>query len=154
MCRGGQDSDQVVITVNETQQVNQKPIAVASAESVDLAVNQNLSDIGLNALSSYDPDMDPIVSYYWRYGDETGATASNPNSHIGAAYSYANHFYAQAGTYTISLYVSDGKEWSYWDQVIVNVNEVQNPPPVNNPPLAEAGANQAIKPWRNSHCIC
>ncbi|MFN8022927.1 MAG: PKD domain-containing protein [Acidimicrobiales bacterium] len=96
---------------------NQTPTAAFSATTTPLAV-------AVDGSASVDPDGS-IVSYAWTFGDggtATGATASRT--------------YSTAGTYTVTLTVTDdrGATASTTQQVIVP------PAPVNQPPTAAFSA--------------
>lgn len=79
----------VSITVNPSNPTNQAPTARFNASVDGLSVS-------LDASTSTDPDNDAL-SYSWNFGDNSVDTGSNPS-----------HTYASAGTYSISLTVSDG----------------------------------------------
>jgi chitodextrinase len=70
--------------------------------------------------NSTDPDGDEIVDYLWDFGD--GTTAAGP---------VVSHTYAQAGNYTVTLVVSDGRLNSVPASVVVAVFE--------QAPVANAG---------------
>ncbi|MBL9201989.1 MAG: PKD domain-containing protein [Opitutaceae bacterium] len=80
----------VVITVNAA--ANQAPVAI-------IASNQNTGTapvaIAFSGASSYDPDGS-IAAYLWNFGDGTTSTAVAPSKS-----------FATAGTYTVSLRVTD-----------------------------------------------
>jgi glucose/arabinose dehydrogenase len=73
---------------------NHAPVAAASANptsgAAPLAVN-------FSSAGSSDPDGDPLT-YQWTFGDGQGSTSANPS-----------HTYANAGTYSVALDVSDGR---------------------------------------------
>jgi len=70
--------------------------------------------------NSTDPDGDEIVDYWWDFGD--GTTAAGP---------VVSHTYAQAGNYTVTLVVADGRLESAPVSVVVAVFE--------QTPVANAG---------------
>jgi PKD repeat protein len=76
------------VTVTDSAVPNQPPIASFSASCTDL-------DCSFTSTSS-DPDGDPLT-YAWTFGDGDTASSANPT-----------HIYAAAGSYTVSLTVSDG----------------------------------------------
>ena len=77
------------VTVSDgTPPANDPPVASFNSSCADLdCMFSNTSD---------DPDGDPL-SYVWDFGDGDNSTETSPN-----------HVYAAAGTYTVSLEVSDG----------------------------------------------
>ena len=92
------------VSKSVTVKANQAPVAgFEVAENKDLMVNlQN---------SSSDPDGDKL-KYKWNFGDGTTSKEQNPV-----------HVYAKAGTYKVSLKVSDGKLTNTYTQKI-KVNSV------------------------------
>ncbi|WP_131106063.1 LamG domain-containing protein [Ornithinimicrobium sufpigmenti] len=93
---------------------NQAPAAEFSHEVTALLVS-------VDASASEDPDGD-IVSYEWGFGD--GATGTGL---------MATHTYAAAGTYEVSLVVTDDEGASALSSVSVTVQE----PPQNQAPTAQ-----------------
>jgi PKD repeat protein len=86
----------------------------------------NFLDCSFTSTSS-DPDGS-IVSYSWNFGDGTAlATAQNPS-----------HSYGTAGTYPVTLTVTDNQ--GAQDNVSHSVT-VQAPPPPNQAPVVSAGTN-------------
>lgn len=73
---------------------NRPPVAVANAtpQSGPLPLPVNFSSAG-----SSDPDGDPIT-YAWNFGDNSTSTQANPS-----------HTYSVAGTFTVTLVVSDNR---------------------------------------------
>jgi PKD repeat protein len=82
---------------------------------------------GFDGTGSTDGDGE-IVSYSWTFGD--GGTATGPT---------ANHAYAAAGTYTVTLTVVDDRGGSDDHQIDVIVDD-----PPNIPPTAVLGAECAL----------
>jgi len=76
--------------------------------------------------TSNDPDG-TIASYNWTFGDGTWAAAQNPS-----------HSYAAAGSYTVTLKVTDnqGATGSTWQTVTVTQP--------NQPPSVNAGSDQTV----------
>ncbi len=74
--------------------------------------------------SGSDADGDPIASYSWNFGDGGSGTGATPT-----------HTYASAGSFTVSLVVSDGTDNSNPDTAIATVTD----PVVNLAPVADAG---------------
>ena len=77
--------------------------------------------VTFNASASYDPDG-TIRSYRWDFGDLTFGTGE-----------VAPHFYGAAGTYTVTLTVTDNESFTATDYRNVVVNP---PPPGQQPPVA------------------
>jgi PKD repeat protein len=103
------------ITVAPLPPGNQPPVAVFMP-----AVN-NLS-VGVNASQSTDPDG-TITTYAWNFGEP--ASASNTASGVSAA-----HTYAAAGSYTVTLTVTDNQGATAVSQQQVTVNVPPNVSPV------------------------
>jgi ribosomal protein L14 len=130
---GATASDTIKVTVNAAPPVNQPPVANAGANiTMTLPVNSTT----LNGTASSDPDG-TITTYAW-------SEISGP-----AQYSIANATAAStaltslvAGTYVFSLTVTDNGGASTSATVTVTVNAA--PPPGNQPPVANAGANITI----------
>lgn len=70
-------------------QTNQAPTAMATASSNGLTAS-------FDATASSDPDGDPLT-YSWTFGDNSSGNGAQPT-----------HTYASAGTYNVTLTVSDG----------------------------------------------
>lgn len=97
------DSEDITITVNN---VNQSPVADAGANQTVL-VNEVVS---FDGSGSSDPDGS-ITSYSWNFGDG--------GSDLGVT---TTHSYATAGTYTVTLAVTDNEGASSQDTAIITVN--------------------------------
>lgn len=100
---------------------NQLPVAVIDSPAVgteDIAVS-------FNGTASSDNDNDPLT-YQWAFGDGTTASGATPV-----------HAYAAGGAYTVTLIVNDGKADSVPATATLWIDEV------NDPPVADAGSNQA-----------
>lgn len=102
----------VTITVGA---VNDAPVAVAGP---DLVAAEG-RPVVLDGRGSFDPDGDGLI-YHWDFGDGTILSAGPANP---------SHVYADDGTYTVTLTVSDGVE-SRADALLVTV---QNVGPVLDP---------------------
>ncbi len=113
---GATHADSVVITI-----INASPVAKAGSDVIT-----NISEaVALNASTSTDVDG-TIVSYEWKEGEAVLSTA--------ASFNYSQ---STVGTHTITLTVTDNGGATNTDTVDVTIN---------NPPIAEAGENQA-KNW-------
>src|SRR5262249_6226198 len=97
---------------------NTPPTANAGADQTALS----LASLTFNGSSSADPDG-PIASYAWNFGD--GATATG---------AVVSHSFSRAGSYTVSLTVTDGAGATGSDTAIATIT--------NRPPVANAGADQ------------
>ncbi len=102
---------------------NQAPVANAGPNQSGLTSDTFTFD----GTGSFDPDSDPIVSYDWDFGD--GNTDSG---------SIVTHSYAAAGSYLVTLTVSDGSLTDD-DTATVTVSTV----PTNQAPVANAGPDQS-----------
>jgi PKD repeat protein len=83
--------------------------------------------INFDGLNSTDDDSDPLT-YQWNFGD--GTTASGAST---------THSYTAGGNYTVTLVVNDGKVDSAPVSAVLAINEV------NDPPVADAGADQSAQ---------
>lgn len=99
----GQDP---ILTIHyiQTGQVNQMPLAVASAnpQSGTAPLTVNFSSAGSN-----DPDG-TISAYSWNFGDGTGSTSPTPS-----------HTYTNAGTHNATLTVTDNQGATDSDFVVI-----------------------------------
>ncbi len=98
----------------QTQTQNQPPQAVAQVSTPQAKVGESIS---FNASNSTDPDGQ-IVAYLWTFGD--GQTSTQP---------VTTHAYAAAGTYTISLEVTDDKGAKGSVSGQLTITSVTNPQP-------------------------
>jgi len=96
------------------------PHAVAGPDQF----TQTLTPVAFSAAGSFDTD-DAIVSYRWDFGD--GGTAFG----VGAS-----HTYGHAGTYVVTLTVTDGRGLTGVDRASVFA--------LNRPPVAHAGPDLAV----------
>jgi hypothetical protein len=123
-------TDDVTVTVNTAAPSNIPPVANAGPNrTITLPTNSS----GLNGSSSYDPDG-TITSYQW--SQVSGPNTATFSSTTAASVTVSN---LVAGTYTFRLTVRDNNNATSTDDVTVIVN-----PPVNVPPVANAGPNRTI----------
>lgn len=102
-----------------TGTTNRNPVAVASANPTSGAAPLN---VNFNASSSTDPDGDALT-YEWSFGDGTpNATAAN-----------VTHVYANAGTYTATLTVRDGRDGTATATVRIDVGNTAPVPQIIAP---------------------
>jgi PKD repeat protein len=114
--QGAAASDNAVVTVT-----NRPPVANAGADQSGTVG----SSVMFNGSGSADVDG-TITNYAWTFGD--GASGSGAS---------VAHVYSAAGTYTVTLTVTDDKGATASDTAVVTVNAIPN-----QPPLANAGADQ------------
>jgi len=114
----------LVISVESTPAPNQPPVSVPGGPYTGTTG----TPVAFNGSGSYDPDG-TIVSYTWEFGDGSLGNGATP--------SYA---YAAAGSYTVSLTVTDDAGDSNTMTTVANVND---PSPSNQMPVANAGGPYA-----------
>ena len=109
--QGATNAVQHVVTVSPP--VNQPPVAAFTSSTSNLKAS-------FDGTGSSDPDG-TVASYSWDFGDSSalGTTAT------------VSHTYAQGGTYTVTLTVTDDQGATNAVQHVVTVS-----PPVNQPPVA------------------
>ena len=107
---GGQGSSSATVTVN-----NVAPQSVSAG--ADKSGNEG-SSIAFSG-SATDPGADDVLTYSWNFGDGQSATGRN-----------VNHAYADNGSFTVTLTVSDGDDQST-DQATATITNVA--------PVASAG---------------
>ncbi len=124
----------VTVTAAPPPPVNQPPIAIAGTSTyITLPVNT----VTLDGTASNDPDGS-ISSYQWtKTSGPTTFTIANATS----ASTQVNNLVQ--GVYTFNLKVTDNNGATANASVTVTVNAAL-PPPVNQPPVANAGSNAAI----------
>ena len=122
-------ADAVNVTV--AAPVNNPPVADAGA---DQAVQAG-DTVTLNGTGSSDPDTGDAIAYSWSQTSGATVALSNPSS-------ASPTFTAPSGPETLSfrLEVADQSGLTSADAVNVTVAA-----PVNNPPVADAGADQAVQ---------
>lgn len=87
---GGTFTDGLTITRDTTPPVNQVPVASFTSSSADLVAS-------FDGTGSNDPDG-TVVGHAWNFGDSTTGVGSS-----------AQHTYAAAGTYSVTLTVTDNQ---------------------------------------------
>lgn len=112
-------SSSTTSTTSSTVASNQRPVAAAGPDQLA----QTLTALTFSGAGSRDPDG-RIVGYAWSFGD--GGTASG---------SSVSHAYAAAGTYAVTLTVTDERGISDGDTATARIS--------NRPPVASAGPDQA-----------
>jgi len=128
---GGKGTDNVQITVNAAT-ANLTPVAKAGS---DMNITMPTNTINVNGSGSTDPDGS-ITSYTWtKVG---GPTQYTINSSSSMNTSVTN---LSAGVYSFQLKVMDNAGAVAMDTVNVTVNAAA---PANQPPVANAGADQTI----------
>ena len=90
------------------QQAGQAPVAVANA---NILTGKAPLSINFSASESYDPDG-TIVSYQWGFGDGASSSEANPS-----------HTYAEPGTYTATLFVTDNQGLTGMTQLTITATE-------------------------------
>ena len=107
-------SDTASYTITVSQNVNQPPVASATATpqqgTAPLTVNFNAN--------ATDPENDSL-SYSWDFGDNTSANNAS-----------ATHIYANTGTYTAVLTVTDSANNTDTVSLTITVSQEVNQPPV------------------------
>jgi PKD repeat protein len=98
--------------------------------------------ITFDGSGSTDPDGS-IASYAWAFGDGSTGTGVNPT-----------HAYATAGTFTVSLMVTDNDGATNTASTTATIAEVPNEPPVsdpNGPYSAQVGAGKSGRQTDQDH---
>ncbi|MCD6584607.1 MAG: PKD domain-containing protein, partial [Desulfobacteraceae bacterium] len=109
---GTADGDTFGLNINFIPTGNSPPTAVAKATPTSATANETIT---LDGSESYDTDG-TIVKYAWDFGDGSiGETGDQPS-----------HTYASAGTYTVTLTVTDDDEATGMDTCSVTINDISN----------------------------
>lgn len=127
------DSDICLISVEG----NHKPICDAGIRQWGY-VNEVFHFDGFR---SYDQDGDTL-SYQWNFGDDSNATGPTPS-----------HSYGAAGTYNVTLTVSDGQLTEY-DYCLMHVYNEPAPDYYVDPNGNDANAGTSSQPWRTIGKAC
>ncbi len=117
--RGGSASASATATITAPPPVNQPPIANAGGPYSGTAGQT----VAFDGSGSTDPDGD-LLTYVWDFGDLTSGTGITPT-----------HVYSAAGTFHVTLTVSDGRGGTASATVDAMIAAA---PPVNHPPTAGA----------------
>ncbi len=129
--KGAKTSDNIQVTVNAAVPANKPPVANAGADfNITLPVNS----VNLNGTASTDPDGS-ITTYLWT---KLSGPAQFTLGNSGATSTTASNL--AAGVYLIQLKVTDNQGAISQDTVKIIVNAA----PVNQPPVANAGADMSI----------
>jgi len=88
------------------------PVASFTYEPLEPIVSETVT---FNASASYDPNG-TIVSYDWNFGDETVTTETEP---------IITHVYTNAGTYTVTLTVTDNEGLADTTSAAISVSPVE-----------------------------
>ncbi|MEJ0083041.1 MAG: PKD domain-containing protein [Puia sp.] len=129
--QGGKTSDNIQVTVNAAVPANKPPVANAGADfNITLPVNS----VNLSGTASTDPDGS-IATYLWT---KLSGPAQFTIGNSGSASTTASNL--AAGVYLIQLKVTDNQGAISQDTVKIIVNAA----PVNQPPVANAGADMSI----------
>lgn len=108
---------------------NERPVANAGPDQlVDLE-----QQVVLDGSASRDPEGDALT-YQWTFEARPEGSAASLDNPLAVAPTFNADM---EGTFVVNLQVSDGELASILDSVVITVN-----PAVNNPPVANAGANQ------------
>ncbi|GAA0560871.1 PKD domain-containing protein [Chitinophaga japonensis] len=127
---GATASDRVTVTVAAAP-VNDPPLANAGA---DISITLPVSSALLDGSASSDPDGS-ITAYAWtQVSGPSSATIASPGSSSTSITGLVQGFY------TFELKVTDDKNATARDRVLVTVNHA-----ANQSPVADAGANQVVQ---------
>ncbi|MEM7111379.1 MAG: PKD domain-containing protein [Chloroflexota bacterium] len=114
-------TDSATTTINVTEQLNQPPTAVFSADPTN---GTNPLPVNFDASASSDSDGS-IASYAWDFGDGNGNSGAT-----------ASHTFNSVGNFTVSLTVTDDD--GAIDSTTTTINVTEQP---NQPPTAVFSAN-------------
>ncbi|UCE74551.1 MAG: PKD domain-containing protein [Methanomassiliicoccales archaeon] len=118
-----------VIVEQEGPPENQPPVAIAEPPLQIVIVGE---EAWFSGNGSYDPDG-YIISYDWDFGDGTNGSGVE-----------ISHVYTIPGDYIVTLTVRDDDNATDIDTIFVTVQEQ---PPQNRPPVADAGKDRFAIPY-------
>ncbi|WP_305910073.1 PKD domain-containing protein [Methylomarinum sp. Ch1-1] len=124
---GGSSAASVTIEVSP---VNDAPVAAVSAPADNATLTVAFSSAG-----SFDPDTNDALSYQWNFGDGSGSSAANPS-----------HSYSAAGTYNVTLTVTDPGGLSDSASVTTTVNNPDNMLP-GTPGALSYSVDKVVSGW-------
>ncbi|PZX55861.1 PKD domain-containing protein, partial [Algoriphagus chordae] len=116
--KGLQDTETIVVDVVEA---NVAPVAIATANKTTAFVGEEIVFTGSNSTD------EGALTYAWNFGDSFSSSAAD-----------VSHIYLQAGSYTVSLIVTDAEGLTHEATVQIEIFEP------NAAPLAVAGADKEI----------
>ncbi len=133
-------ADAAVITVTGDDGA---PVANAGSDQIV----EDCTSISLDCSASVDPDGDPLT-YSWAIQSKPAASKASDTTSFSDPAAARPTFYAdEAGDYTLSCAVYDGKNWATPDIVKLAADERRS----NNKPVVDAGTDQAVA-GGNSEC--
>jgi chitinase len=109
---GGSDSEQLTITVQET---NRPPVADITVQTQ--TVTSVLTPVQFNSSGSNDPDG-TIISYSWDFGDGKTSTLANPT------HTFYNTPWWEDKQYRVTLTITDNDQTSSTDTLTINVSKL------------------------------
>jgi PKD repeat protein len=113
-----------------TGTTNQPPVAQFTGPTTGVVGTA----VSFNGSGSTDPDG-TIASYAWTFGDNTTATGVSPSK-----------AYTAAGTYTVTLTVTDNRGATASRTASITITAGGTPPPAGNAPVARANGPYAGQP--------
>ena len=132
--RGGTDTDDVIVTVQNVAAPNNPPLANAGT---DAAVNEGVT-VNLSGVLSSDPDLDPLTFAWTQIAGTPSVTLAGAAT---ATPSFTAPQVSAVTNLTFRLTVNDGRGGIDTDDVIITVNDITVP---NNPPTAQAGIDRTV----------
>ncbi len=137
----------IALTATDTGNNTSAPVSVTLNVQPELPPTASLTvtqpptpalTVNADASGSTDPDLTPIASYRFDFGDGTIVTTTAPTA-------TAQHTYAAAGSHTVTLTVTDtGNNTSA--PVTASITLPPPPPPVDLPPVGSLSVVQLASP--------